>query len=764
MRRLGILGAVAALVVGGLLVRRFTAAPRPARRPAPAPWEERVLGLEELCTWITREDPYMGTERIAEHERALAEARAGGDPAAIATALEGLAELLLRHGRNEEAVEDLEEALELVRSASRPAGHEHRILRELGIAHLRRGESDHCIQHHNPQRCLFPIEGDGRWTDTSGAESAIAVFEQLLAARPDDLDVRWLLNVAYMACGRFPDDVPERWVLPPSALTVEDPGVGRFTDVAGRIGLDTFDLAGGVVLDDFDGDGLLDVFTSSMGFCEPARFFRNRGDGTFEDRSEAAGLSDQVGGLNCVQADYDDDGRLDVLIMRGGWQGRKFGRQRSSLLHQRADGSFEDVTLAAGLAEGAYPSQVSVWADYDLDGDLDLYAGNESFPNQLFRNEGDGTFTNVAAAAGVDNGIPGKPLYGITKGAAWGDIDNDGDPDLYVSNYGAANRMFRNEGDGTFTDIAPELRMSWDQGPVDPEGLKPGMTSVIGKDYTRSAGLDLTFATWFFDYDNDGWLDLFVGGFGAALSDVVADYFGQTTSEARRLRLYHNDGQGGFVNVSKEAGIDDVRLPMGGNFGDVDNDGFLDIYLGTGRPPYEYLMPNILYRNIGGKAFLDVTTPAAVGHLQKGHGVGFGDLDNDGDVEIFAQMGGFYPADAFKDAVFENPGNDNHWLTVLLRGERSNRFGVGCRLRAIVATPAGERTICALAGSGGSFGGSSLQCEMGLGDAERILLLEVDWPATGETQSFTEVGLDGFVEVTEGRSELRRLERTAIEF
>ena len=150
-----------------------------------------------------------------------------------------------------------------------------------------------------------------------------------------------------------------------------------------------------------------------------------------------------------MHADYNNDGLLDILVLRGAWMGRKYGRQRNSLLRQNTDGTFTDVTKESGLGSTAFPCISAGWADYNGDGNIDLYIANERFPGQLFRNNGDGTFEDVARSAGVDNQLNGK-------GVTWGDYDNDGDPDLYISNLGGLNRLYRNNGDGTFTDVARE--------------------------------------------------------------------------------------------------------------------------------------------------------------------------------------------------------------------------------------------------------------------------------------------------------------------
>ena len=188
-----------------------------------------------------------------------------------------------------------------------------------------------------------------------------------------------------------------------------------------------------------------------------------------------------------------------------------------------------------------------------------------------------------------------------------------------------------------------------------------------------------------------------------------------------------------FTEVSEAFGLSEPSLPMGANFGDLDNDGFLDLYLGTGIPDYQGLMPNLMYRNDGGRGFQNVTYSGGFGHLQKGHGIAFGDLDNDGDQDVFQQMGGVFSGDAYPSALYENPGHGHHWLQLELVGERSNRDGIGSRITVTVVEGGEERQIHRRVGTGGSFGGSPLRQEIGLGAARRISvargLLARQWPA-----------------------------------
>ena len=191
-----------------------------------------------------------------------------------------------------------------------------------------------------------------------------------------------------------------------------------------------------------------------------------------------------------------------------------------------------------------------------------------------------------------------------------------------------------------------------------------------------------SFPTWFFDFDNDGDLDLFVADYRQQAPQVSASYFGATFPSGNPM-LWRNDG-GRFVEVARQLGITRPAMPMGSNYGDLDNDGWLDFYLGTGEPDLASLQPNQMYKNDRGRRFVEVTFAGGFGVLPKGHGVAWGDLDNDGDQDIFEQLGGFYPGDEFTNALFENPGPAGNWITLRLEGRRANRSGIGGRIEAQV--------------------------------------------------------------------------------
>jgi hypothetical protein len=202
--------------------------------------------------------------------------------------------------------------------------------------------------------------------------------------------------------------------------------------------------------------------------------------------------------------------------------------------------------------------------------------------------------------------------------------------------------------------------------------------------------------------------------------------------------------------VTKAVGLDRATLPMGSNYADFDGDGWLDIYLGTGEPNLRSLIPNQMFRNLDGKRFEDVSVAAGVANIQKGHGIAPADVDNDGDIDFFSEMGGWYEADIAHSNFFLNPGNDNAWVTLRFEGRRSNRSAIGARVMVRVRIAAGTRDIYRVVESGGSFGGGSLQQEIGLGKATAIESIEVTWPATGEVQRFKDVGMRRAWRIVEG--------------
>jgi hypothetical protein len=471
-----------------------------------------------------------------------------------------------------------------------------------------------------------------------------------------------------MTLGKHPESVPEPFRIAANRVTTTD-AFPRFRNIAAKLDLDTMSLAGGAIADDFDGDNQIDIVVSNWDTDGQLEFFRNRGDGSFQRQTEKANLVGIVGGLNLNHADFDNDGDLDLFVMRGGWLGTN-GSFPNSLLENSGSGVFRDVTFESGLGVDFFPTQTSAWADYDNDGD-DL-------------------------------------------------------PDLYVSNLGGPNRLYFNQGNGTFVDLAGESGVA-----------------------TPKNG----FPAWFWDFNNDGNLDLYASSFEQGLEHIAGDYLGIEPKLGIDAH-YLGDGKGGFIDVAQRIGLTAVTQPMGCNFGDLDNDGFLDFYLATGYPAVEGIMPNLMYLNDNGQSFVDVSNAGGFGHLQKGHGVAFADFDHDGDQDVLSELGGWCAGDRFQNALYENPGFDNNWIKIQLRGEDSNRFGVGARIRLVLGQGDSQRSIYRWVGYGSSFGGNPLRQEIGVGKTEVIDLLEVYWPRSGDSQQFKNVSVNQLIQIQETKADL----------
>lgn len=653
------------------------------------------------------------------------------------TVREQLAKELLYQGDSDSAVRQLEE----VRRRWQRSGETMPVVgvKDLGqwlaLAYLRVGEQENCAMMHGQKACLFPLQKGAVHQMPRGAEGAVRELTALLQADANDAQSQWLLNVAYMQLGRYPQDVPKQWLIPTARFASEYP-LPEFPEVAAAAGIDIMGHAGGALVEDFDGDGRLDVMVTSSGPMDQMHLFHNNGDGTFTDVTRKSGLVGETGGLNLVVTDYNNDGHPDVLVLRGAWWGKQ-GCYPMSLLKNNGDGTFDDVTVKAGLLS-AHPTGTAAWADFDGDGWLDLFVGHESsaadpHPSQLFRNNHDGTFTEIGAISGLAE-------LGFVKGVAWGDYNNDGRPDLYVSVMYGKNHLFRNDGPRDAKDIRAGWRFT---------------------DVTKQAGVDKqdnSFATWFFDYDNDGWPDLFVAGYSLEeSSDVGAFEMGKPT-HAELPKLYRNMHDGTFKDVTSDVHLDRVILTMGASFGDLDNDGWLDVYMGTGDSTYQALLPNRMFRNDEGRKFQDVTTAGDFGHLQKGHGVAFADLRGVGFEDVFEEMGGAQPGDSYESALYRNPGNGNHSITLVLEGVRSNRAAFGARIDVIVKRKNGEvRHMYRTVGYGSSFGGNPLRQHVGTGDAARVSEIVVTWPATGVVDRIRDVAGDRTYTLREGDGRLQQL-------
>ncbi len=678
--------------------------------------EMEVL-LEIIRQESLTENPYFETASIDRLKSQLDDLDVAQSPAEAYTKHLELAISYRRLGQDRLGVEHVTKAEEIADSYGllKTDRVKSAFYFEAGLSWLRFAETTNCIHCRTGESCILPIQGNGIHKQTEGSTNAAKYFLKSLDLDPNNLDAIWLLNIAAMTLGKHPQMVPEKFLIPRSSFesTKDFP---RFLDVSESIGLKTLSCGGALVTDDFDGDGIFDAYAASWAPNDYGRFFKSDGKGKYIDITEQAGTKSIAGGINAVQGDYDNDGLVDLFITRGAWLGLA-GVVPNSLFKNLGNNRWQDVTYDVGI-DAARPTPTAAWADIDNDGDLDLFVGNELKPCELYRNDG-GKFVDISLEAGVQNGL-------YTKASSWGDFNNDRLPDLYVSNLDGPNRLYRNDGNGKFTDIAKEAGVT-----------KP----------------NTSFGSWFWDVNNDGHLDIYSASYLRRL-DIVADDHLSKKIESEGDRLYLGDGKGGFRDVSKEYGLTTASEPMGCNFGDLDNDGYLDFYLGTGFPDFQGLMPNLMFHNVGGKKFENVTYAGGFGHLQKGHGTSFVDLDNDGDQDVYAQMGGAYQGDAFGDVVFENPGFGNHFLRVKLVGTKSNRSAIGAKIRADINDAGLQRSVFMWVNSGGSFGGRPLAQQLGLGKADQVDRLEVYWPTSNTTQVFENVKVNTGIEITEGKDKI----------
>lgn len=647
---------------------------------------------------------------------------------------------LLETGEEKQAIESFESLLKTIdisdfRKSELP-------LKGLAIAYMRLGERTNCLYNHSAQSCLFPITGQGVHLDKGGSSKAIEIYKTLLNNNPNDLESRWLLNIAYMTIGGYPRQVPTPFLI--AGLDADtSSAIQPFIDVAINTGLNTNNLAGGSIIDDFNNDNYLDLITSSWSLKEGMHYCRNNGTGSFTDLSDSSGLSAFTGGLNIMQTDYNNDGLKDIFVLRGAWKG-PYGKEPNSLLRNNGDGTFTDVTKQSGLLS-FHPTQAATWNDFNNDGWLDLFIGNESVgltdmnTSEFYINNKDGTFTEMAAKSNVD-------ITTFVKGVTSGDYDNDGWPDIFIS---------------TMTDRKILLRN---------DGVRNGY--VHFSDRTEKAGLGecraKTFPTCFFDYDNDGWLDLLVCSYdskGSLAGYAAAEALHMPVGDAAKQYLFRNKQDGTFEDVTDKVGLNKVAFAMGMNFGDVNNDGYPDIYLGTGNPWYESLVPNKFFLNQGGVKYIDITGPSRTGNLQKGHGVSIADLDNDGDQDIYIDMGGAFKGDTYQNSLYINPNkNNNHWINLNLEGVKCNKAAIGAKIKVTFHENGQQRSVYRDVNSGGSFGSNPLMQHIGIGTAGTIDLIEIKWPVSNLVQTLKDIQPDQTIKISEGKSEYKKILLKTVDF
>ncbi len=648
---------------------------------------------------------------------------------------------LLSAGNTPEAIATLEKLLNQLKSVKvkNSGSVELYIKKLLALSYMRKAEQDNCINNHTNVSCIIPIQKRAVHKNKEGSQKSIKLLEEILAKNLADKDCKYLLNIAYMTLGEYPQSVPSQYRIDPNYFE-KSMDFTPFTDVASNLGVGTSKLSGGTCVDDFNGDGYLDIIASSWGFDHNVQYFENDRKGGFIDRTFAVGLKGVSGGLNLRHADYNNDGHMDFFILRGAWFFDQ-GKIPNSLIRNNGDGTFTDVTIEAGLYS-EYPTQTAVWEDFNVDGWLDLFIANESnedshAPCELFISNGDGTFTETSEAAGIK-------ITGFFKGVSSGDINNDGLTDLYISTMGSDNHLLINT----------------------PKDNKVSFTSV-GK-LANVTAPKVSFPTWMFDYNNDGFTDIFVSGYSFGSKSASSLMFEGVQGHAHPQRpfIYRNNGNGTFSEVSAKVGLTEPIVTMGCNFGDLDNDGFKDFYLATGEPNLFSIVPNRMYRNNAGFGFQDVTYKGGFGHIQKGHAVGFGDLDMDGDQDIYTVMGGAFEGDVFQNILFENPsGNNNNWVNIKLEGVRSNRSAIGAKIILELDENEQYRKIYHRVESGASFGGNSLLAEIGVGETKVIKRISVIWPIRGGTLGVYEnVPVNKNLKITEGQSKFEEVDLPATKF
>lgn len=620
-----------------------------------------------------------------------------------------------------------------------------RMLHEsLAISYLRMAEVTNCFENYTPVNCILPFDPDAIHRNRELIRSAIRHLDILLSDYPEMYGYYWMYNIAHIANGTYPDSLNSSFLIPglqDGEILSNNIDIPRFRDIATGRGVADDRISGSACIEDFNGNGLPDIFTTSYGFGDEVIFYANTGRGTFEDHTERAGLRGMAGGLNIECADFNNSGFPDILILRGAWLAQH-GEHPNSLLRNNGDGTFSDITLSSGLFE-MMPTQVAAFADVTGNGLLDLFIGNESvsgwqgvflsdeakaesapYPSALFLNNGDETFTRYEALNGFE-------LDDFVKGAVWGDINNNGWPDLYVSVMGGANKLFVHRG-------------------LDQNGYP------LFEEIAEEAGVDLplfSFPVAMFDFNNNGYKDLLaitydVRGIDRVADEVAREWLGlETRTEFSRLFL--NQGDETFADVSQEVGLETVTFGMGLNIGDLNNNGYQDIYIGNGAPDLSSVIPNRLLLNEFGAGLTESTASSGVGHLQKGHGISIADLDGNGRLDIYAVMGGAVEGDFYHNALFYNQEELGNWIALELSGNGTdtNRQTIGARVEIVLYEDDQLRSVHRTVSTGGSFGSNHSRIHAGIGKAEAIKEIVIEWPGSNQVQTLSSPDINQIIRI-----------------
>jgi len=566
---------------------------------------------------------------------------------------------------------------------------------------VRPGSSYYATAMHEAGTALFRA---GRF------ESAVRAEVESMDANPSDDRPRSVLFQAAQKMGGYPAFVPEAHRM--EMKTGYAKPTVQFEDIAARMGLDKTSGGRGTAIFDYDNDGWLDIAIASA--YGGSTLYHNNGDGTFTDVSVGSGLDTTTNTFAFAAGDYNNDGFTDLFIVRAG-----FYVGEGQLLRNNGNGTFTDVTRQSGLQNIWGPGFTPSWVDYDGDGLLDLFVTNNlggllerKTPNRLFHNNGDGTFTEVTEQSGLKTIWP-------TIGGAWGDYDNDGLMDLFLSNGLGRSQLFHNNGDGTFTDVS----------------------EIAGVTETGFGS-----PAFWWDYDNDGWMD--IGQFIWSDHDnvIYTMRHGTAPPDGQPMRVYHNNRDGTFTEVSAELGLNECWGTMSGNCGDFNNDGYLDLALGNGSPKLDRLDPMVIFEN-DGRSFRNTTFAAGLPLTGKTHGINMADLFGDGRLSIVVAPGGAYPGDLLTTSVYCPTTLPGNYLNVRLVGVKSNRSAIGAR----VSIEAGGRKQFREVSGGTNFGCLPFEQHFGLAGILKVDAVEIGWPS-GLKQRFEGAPVNSTVEFTEGGS------------
>ncbi len=622
----------------------------------------------------------------------------------------------------------------------------------LSMSYLRRGEQANCLPHvlnaasgsaesnrmsrdsmegsmeHTPaehaQYCALPIQKFHQ-NKNYAREGAKAARKLLDNYDKGNTLYKWLLNYSCLITDDFPAGVPEAYRVTPAFIdkfygegknkTEKEFSWLQFEEKAAEFGINTNNAGRGVGVEDFDGDGFLDIITG--GNFDDLRYYHNVGGQTFADWTERAGLANFRQPFFIAVGDYDNDGWQDFLVTHMYHDG-------FTLFRNNGNGTFKDVTAGSGLLDnrptnGLSSAWAPAWADVDNDGDLDLFVcqmgieiplakgllSRPKMDSALYINEG-----NRFVERTKEYGLSGIVHDRYFIGASFGDYDRDGFLDLFLS-----------------SPIVNTTTL---------------LKNVGGKRFEKGALLprrDGGFVGAFLDVNQDGRLDIFHGGFSDARTSVEMGMFGEDPEKYRSgksaVLIQQDDGR--FIEAP--GFFDMPGGNMGASFGDLNNDGCYDFYLGTGSPEGWFIYPKLMFLGVAdGKGGCSLKTANVsmtnnFASIQKGHGIVFFDYDNNGLQDVYSSLGGMWPADRWPNQFFVNKSStSSSWVKIRLRGKKTNSFGLGASIRVNAENERGEKIVrYAHMDQKTAFGSGPYLAHLGLADARTIRDVEVLWPASG---------------------------------